>query len=159
LLSISNLCRYTEGGVGSGTNEGAFNHDGSALTEEEHEGLRQVTIALEEYVQGCTIGEFRARLDLLWQFHADLSVEARAAATATAAANDGGDGDGDGEGDAASGRKGTARELALANVLYNTWRYYVQFLPAVMKRVELARAPAAWKLKDHAKLAKWEDRG
>jgi len=141
-----------------GGNVGAFNHDGSALTEEEHEGLRQVTIALEEYVQGCTIGEFRARLDLLWQFHADLSVEARAAATAAAAAN--ADVDDNDEGDAAaSGRKGAARELALANVLYNTWRYYVQFLPAVMKRVELARAPAARKLKDHAKLAKWEDRG
>ena len=41
--------------------------DASGLTQSEREGLRQVTIALEEFVQGSTIGEFRARLDLLWQ--------------------------------------------------------------------------------------------
>jgi midasin len=54
--------------------------DASGLTSEEREGLRQVTLALEEYVQGSTIGEFRARLDLLWQFHADMAVEAEARA-------------------------------------------------------------------------------
>ena len=47
----------------------------------------------------------------------------------------------------------------MSNVLYNTWRYYVQFLPAVARQVEAARAPCAQKLRDHAKLAKWEDRG
>ena len=45
--------------------------DASGLTAEEREGLRQVTLALEEYIQGSTIGEFRARLDLLWQFPHD----------------------------------------------------------------------------------------
>ena len=30
--------------------------DASGLTSEEREGLRQVTLALEEYVQGSTIG-------------------------------------------------------------------------------------------------------
>ena len=52
-----------------------------------------------------------------------------------------------------------ARETALACVLYNTWRYYAQFLPSMQRRVEAARQPAAKKLRDHAKLAKWEDRG
>jgi hypothetical protein len=138
--------------------------DASGLTEEEREGLRQVTMALEEYIQGSTIGEFRARLDLLWQFHADLSVEARAAAAAAAAAGDdayaedaaaaaaaAADGDDDAFAANAAASIG-AREAALANVLYNTWRYYVQFLPAVSRRVEAARAPAAQKLRDHAKV-------
>ena len=113
--------------------------DARGLDEEEAEGLRQVTLALEEYVQGSTIGEFRARLDLLWQFHADMAVERRSIRSAA--------------------RGNGAREAALSNVLYNTWRYYVQFLPAVARQVEAARAPCAQKLRDHAKLAKWEDRG
>ena len=113
--------------------------DARGLDEEEAEGLRQVTLALEEYVQGSTIGEFRARLDLLWQFHADMAVEHRSIRSTS--------------------RGNGAREAALSNVLYNTWRYYVQFLPAVARQVEAARAPCAQKLRDHAKLAKWEDRG
>ena len=97
-----------------------------------------MTLALEEYVQGSTIGEFRARLDLLWQFHADMAVEHRSIRSAS---------------------RGNGGGRALSNVLYNTWRYYVQFLPAVARQVEAARAPCAQKLRDHAKLAKWEDRG
>ena len=118
---------------------------------------------------GGAIGEFRARLDLLWQFHADMAVDARAAAAAAAAAGGddarGGDSDDDDDVDVGSrpmistAAAGGARELALSNVLYNTWRYYVQFAPTVANRVEAARAPAAQKLRDHAKLAKWEDRG
>ena len=107
--------------------------DARGLNEEEAEGIRQVTLALEEYVQGSTIGEFRARLDLLWQFHADMAVEHRSIRSAS--------------------RGNGAREGALSNVLYNTWRYYVQFLPAVARQVEAARAPCAQKLRDHAKLA------
>ena len=139
--------------------------DASGLTAEERESLRQVTLALEEYVQGSTIGEFRARLDLLWQFHADLAVESRAAAaekdeTDDARANGSSiDEDEDEDANGSSIGAAGAREAALSNVLYNTWRYYVQFLPAVAKQVEAARAPAAQKLRDHAKLAKWEDRG
>ena len=124
--------------------------DASGLTAEEREGLRQVTLALEEYVQASTIGEFRARLDLLWQFHADADVEAR-----TRRREEGPAGGGDGSGVSGGG----ARERQLSNVLYNTWRYYAQFAPVVSRKVEAARAPAAQKLRDHARLAKWEDRG
>ena len=122
--------------------DGPSELDARGLTEEEAEGLRQVTLALEEYVQGSTIGEFRARLDLLWQFHADMAVERVSIQSINPENNAGG-----------------AREGALSNVLYNTWRYYVQFLPAVARQVEAARAPCAQKLREHAKLAKWEDRG
>ena len=148
--------------------------DASGLTAEERESLRQVTLALEEYVQGSTIGEFRARLDLLWQFHADMAVEAEARAAEGARVSDvsktfqtrtrDGDPDDDDDDDAdtsvAESPSGLgSRERALSSVLYNTWRYYAQFAPAMQRRVEAARQPAAKKLRDHARLAKWEDQG
>ena len=147
--------------------------DASGLTAEERESLRQVTLALEEYVQGSTIGEFRARLDLLWQFHADMAVEAEARAAEGARVSDVSktfqtrtrDGDPDDDDDDADTSVAVSpsglgsRERALSSVLYNTWRYYAQFAPAMQRRVEAARQPAAKKLRDHARLAKWEDRG
>ena len=138
--------------------------DASGLTQEEREGLRQVTLALEEYVQGSTIGEFRARLDLLWQFFADLAVEAEVLRREGVGQDNDDDGTDDSvEFEAAQGyskaHASGAREAALAHILYNTWRYYAQFLPSLQRKVEAARQPAAKKLRDHAKLAKWEDRG
>ena len=42
------------------------------------EKIRNVTMALEEYLQGSTIGEFDARLELVWCFYAEMDVETRA---------------------------------------------------------------------------------
>jgi len=103
------------------------------------EKIRNFTMALEEYLQGSTIGEFDARLELVWCFYAEMDVETRACVA---------------RGDAA-----TKRDAALRAVLYNVWRYYAQFQPVVEAHVESIRKPCETKLRDHAKLAKWEDRG
>ena len=103
------------------------------------EKIRNVTMALEEYLQGSTIGEFDARLELVWCFYAEMDVETRACL--------------------ARGAVATKRDDALRAVLYNVWRYYAQFQPVVETHVESIRKPCETKLRDHAKLAKWEDRG
>ena len=103
------------------------------------EKIRNVTMALEEYLQGSTIGEFDARLELVWCFYAEMDVEMRACIA---------------RGDVAS-----KRDAALRAILYNVWRYYAQFQPVVEAHVESIRKPCETKLRDHAKLAKWEDRG
>ena len=100
------------------------------------EKIRNVTMALEEDLQGSTIGEFDARLELVWCFYAEMDVETRACL--------------------ARGAVATKRDDALRAVLYNVWRYYAQFQPVVETHVESIRKPCETKLRDHAKLAKWE---
>ena len=103
------------------------------------EKFHQITVALEEYLQGSTIGEFDTRLELIWCFYAEFEVEIRACR--------------------ARGSKTTKQDDALCAVLHNVWRYYSQFQNVIDKHVEAIRKPCEIKLRDHAKLAKWEDRG
>jgi midasin len=103
------------------------------------EKIRSLTVALEEYLQGSTIGEFETRLELIWCFFAELEVETRACK--------------------ARGASTSSHDDALCAVLYNIWRYYSQFSSVVDKHIETIRKPCEIKLRDHAKLAKWEDRG
>jgi len=103
------------------------------------EEIKGVTLALEEYLQSSTIGEFDARLELIWCFYAEMEVEIRSCA--------------------ARGVYTTKHDAALCAVLYNIWRYYSQFQSTVAKHVDSVRKPCESKLRNHAKLAKWEDRG
>lgn len=103
------------------------------------EKMKGITKALEEYLQGSTLGEFDTRLELIWCFYAEMEVEIRAFS--------------------ARGAATTKQDKALCAVLYNVWRYYSQFQAVIEKHIEMVRKPCETKLRDHAKLAKWEDRG
>jgi len=103
------------------------------------QGIREITRALEEYLQGSTLGEFLARLSLVKTFEHHLTADIRARAALNLPP-----------------RRGDA---ALRCVLHNTYRYYHQFKPVVETEIENERATPARKLEDHAKLAKWENRG
>ena len=103
------------------------------------EKMKGITKALEEYLQGSTLGEFDTRLELIWCFYAEMEVEIRACS--------------------ARGATATKQDDALCAVLYNVWRYYSQFQAVIEKQIETVRKPCETKLRDHAKLAKWEDRG
>jgi len=92
--------------------------------------IEATTGSLEEYMQTSTIGEFQKRLDLLLAFHGQFSAK----------------------------ENGTFVQV-LANVLYNVWKYYIQFLPAVQEMLSTGRGPIEKELKDFVKLTKWEDRG
>merc|ERR1712100_216080 len=95
--------------------------------------------ALEEYLQGSTLGEFLARLSLVKTFEQHLTTDIRARAVLKLPPR--------------------RRDSALRCVLYNTYHYYHQFKSAVETEIENERATPAMKLEDHAKLAKWENRG
>ena len=103
------------------------------------EKLRSLTVALEEYLQACTLGEFHTRLELVWCFYAEIDVEIRAAK--------------------ARGARVMKQDAALCAIMYNVWRYYAQFEDVIDKHIDSIRKPSEIKLRDHAKLAKWEDRG
>jgi len=103
------------------------------------EEIKSVTVALEEYLQSSTIGEFDTRLELIWCFYAEMEVEIRSCK--------------------ARGVNVTKHDDALCAVLYNIWRYYSQFQSTITKHIDSVRKPCETKLRDHAKLAKWEDRG
>ncbi len=93
--------------------------------------LRGVATALEEFLRGAAQGEYERRVALLWAFHTHASLET------------------------ACGAPGYA---PLAGLLYNLHRYYFLFVGDVRAALDSARRPIEVKLKEHAKLAKWEVR-
>ena len=118
----------------------AIDDDGGDEEDEgDIQGIREITRALEEYLQGSTLGEFLARLSLVKTFEQHLTTDIRARAVLKLPP-----------------RRG---DSALRCVLYNTYHYYHQFKSAVETEIENERATPAMKLEDHAKLAKWENRG
>ena len=115
------------------------NVDDEINDEGDIQGIREITRALEEYLQGSTLGEFLARLSLVktFEFHLTADIRARASLNLPPRLGDN----------------------ALRCVLHNTYRYYYQFKSIVEGEIEKERATPARKLEDHAKLAKWENRG
>jgi midasin len=93
--------------------------------------LRGIAAALEEFLRCASLGEYERRVALLWEFHTHALL------------------------DVACGTRGAA---PLAALLYNLHRYYFQFVAAVRGALDAARTPIQVKLKEHAKLAKWEVR-
>ncbi|KAK9809153.1 hypothetical protein WJX72_010301 [[Myrmecia] bisecta] len=93
--------------------------------------LGDTALAIEQFLQSATLGEFERRLQMVCSFRRQLLV---AAAADPAAA-------------------------PLAAVLYNSHRYYGQFLPRVKQSIQDGMTPLEKHLQDFVKLAKWEDRG
>lgn len=93
--------------------------------------LRSLFDALDLLLRGSPLGEFEARLALLRAF----AVEAH-----TTHIDDGGSGPG-----------------PVGRMLRLLVQYYMQFLPAVRARLQRVRAPLQQKLKDEARLCRWDD--
>jgi hypothetical protein len=93
--------------------------------------LRGIAAALEEFLRCASLGEFERRVALLWEFHTHALLDVGC---------------------------GTSGAAPLAALLYNLHRYYFQFVVAVRGALDAARIPIQVKLKEHAKLAKWEVR-
>ncbi|KAK3265915.1 hypothetical protein CYMTET_25433 [Cymbomonas tetramitiformis] len=110
---------------------------------------------LQDFMQGCNIGEYETRLGMLWQLYGHVQVQLAVKLPWSAA--------GTGEEEATAptddvGRSAAAVQLRqLARILYNSYRYYAQFCLVVAQKREALRAPLAQKLADHVRLAKWED--
>jgi midasin len=88
-------------------------------------------VLCDDFVRLGTVGEFRARLALLYSFHCQLVVE---------------------EGIIGA----TSRDLS--TTLLNVYSYYSQFVPIVAAHIETVRAPLERSLADYLKVTRWDDR-
>ncbi|CAM9377533.1 unnamed protein product, partial [Scytosiphon promiscuus] len=93
--------------------------------------------SLDDFLRTSTVGEFFARLQMLRAFAAQLSLSY-----------------GDGGDVASSPHRG---ERALATVVQGLWEYYSQFTEDVLNARSLVRRSIEKKLKEEAKLAKWDE--
>ncbi|KAJ6959314.1 midasin isoform X1 [Populus alba x Populus x berolinensis] len=91
-------------------------------------------IILEEFIRTSSIGEFRARLQLLFSLHGQITV----------------------------GRcldvqnYSSMRQEKNLQILYNVFGYYIQFLPSILENIEANRKGIEMELKDILKLFHWE---
>jgi midasin len=120
----------TTAGGSTAAVEGAGN-DGS---------YRRIASLVEAFMQTSTVGEFAARLQLLYSFACQLSVTAPSSSSSS------------------SSSEGSDQQR-LCNMLWNVLSYYGQYLPNVSLAVEAGLGPLRKELSDFVKLAKWEDRG
>eukprot|EP00903_Cladosiphon_okamuranus_P014927 g13820.t2 len=93
---------------------------------------------LDDFLRTSNVGEFFARLQMVRAFAAQLGP---------------GSGSGSGSGSASSAAGGSA----LGTVLQGLWQYYSQFSEEVVSARSLVRSSIEKKLKEEAKLAKWDE--
>ena len=108
-------------------------------------GYRSVASSVEAFMQTSTLGEFAARLQLLFSFACQLTVTAGPAVAAT-------------QGSSTTSTR-QQQQQQLCNMLWNVLSYYGQYLPDVSAAVEAGLVTLRKELSDFVKLAKWEDRG
>ena len=120
------------------------------IIHEDFGSLADFTNAMDSFVQGSPVGQYRERLALLRMF----SSYVREGETKGEDGEGEGEGEDEGEGDGRASKLGT-----LSLVLGNLCRYYEQFQPAIDARIAADMKPLEKELADFVKLAKWEDRG
>lgn len=101
-----------------------------SAVDNEHDG--KTIQSLDDFIHMSSIGEFKRRLQLLLAFHGQL-------------------------------HNGQCQELysspfqvKLVKILYNTFGFYVQFLPKILEHIGANRRTIETELKDHQKLCRWE---
>lgn len=94
--------------------------------------ISDIVKTLDTFVLTASLGDFRARLNLLQSFANQLRDEC-----------------------AMFG--GSHDRVALARLLWSMWRYYNQFEWVAKQRLKGMRAPYEEKLKQEARLAKWDE--
>nr|XP_043616414.1 midasin-like [Erigeron canadensis] len=94
---------------------------------------KQTTIqSLVEFFQTSSIGEFKKRLQLVFAFHGHISSAISRNSTLS---------------------RGHEDNL---KILYNTFGFYIQFLPTILEQLASHRKSVEGEMKDLLKLCKWE---
>eukprot|EP00002_Diphylleia_rotans_P015670 TRINITY_DN3035_c0_g2_i1.p1 TRINITY_DN3035_c0_g2~~TRINITY_DN3035_c0_g2_i1.p1 ORF type:complete len:5322 (+),score=1048.10 TRINITY_DN3035_c0_g2_i1:101-16066(+) len=91
---------------------------------------------LDKFMQTSPIGEFTARLELLYSFHRQMEYEENCSWL---------------EKDARDQKK------LIKNILYNVYRYYSFFVERVLEELRQKRGPIEKELEDFIKIARWDD--
>ncbi|KAI7735787.1 hypothetical protein M8C21_000549, partial [Ambrosia artemisiifolia] len=93
---------------------------------------RHVYTFLEEFILTSSIGEFKRRLQLVYAFHGHISTLI------------------------SQNSSFSQRDENNVKILYNTFGYYVQFLPIILEQSASNRKNIEGELKEVLKLCKWE---
>ncbi|NXI53175.1 MDN1 protein, partial [Chloroceryle aenea] len=100
-----------------------------ANTEEtEQMDLKALVSTLQAFIEGSTLGEFHARLQVLLVFHCHVLLMPQ-----------------------------VAEKDVLCNILWNLYNYYKQFSECVEARIAELRQPIEKELKEFVKISKWND--
>nr|XP_054753628.1 midasin-like [Lytechinus pictus] len=97
--------------------------------EEDGTTIRGIVGILQKLIEGASLGEFAARLEMLRAFHSQVVASMHS----------------------------TEETSELSCILWNMYCYYRQFLTAVSMEIENKRKPIEKELKDFVKIAKWND--
>jgi len=79
-------------------------------------------------METSTLGEYTARLELLYTFHCDVVCKRK-----------------------------TKNQTELCNASWNLYKYYYQFKDCIITRIETLSADIKKKLNDFVKIVKWND--
>ncbi|KAM9704373.1 midasin [Menidia menidia] len=90
--------------------------------------LSSVSSTLQAFVEGCTLGEFQTRLNMLLSFHCHILLVPTQP----------------GQG-------------PLSSLLWNLHKYYSQFSGCIQSKITQLRLPIEKELKDFVKISKWND--
>ncbi|KAI3759776.1 hypothetical protein L6452_07827 [Arctium lappa] len=97
------------------------------------DGYSQPTMeSLEEFIQTSSIGEFRKRLQLVFAFHGHISTARSQGSNSSRGHDDN------------------------VKILYNTFGFYVQFLPIILEQLASNRKSIEAELNELLKLCRWE---
>ncbi|XP_038059884.1 midasin-like [Patiria miniata] len=92
------------------------------------EQTESVVSALEQFLEGSSLGEFAARLQMLLSFHCQVAMQ-----------------------------PSSPKQIELVSILWNLYCYYKQFLGAVVAEIKRRRTPIEKELKGFVKIARWND--
>ncbi|XP_058750373.1 midasin-like isoform X2 [Vicia villosa] len=92
---------------------------------------QSIVESLKDFIELSSIGEFRKRLQLLYAFLGQNHISASL--------------------------KINSSPCRMPTFLYNTFGYYVQFLPNISKYIDASRKEILIELKELVKLCRWED--
>jgi len=105
----------------------------------EDEVIRQLVKTVDTLILSSGIGEFETRLELLLSFSRDLLLNYDSCHRNM------------------QNPKLHLSGLAFSRLLHSMWCYYTHFRKSILAKIAMVKQPIEKKLKDEAKLAKWDD--
>ncbi|MQL83108.1 hypothetical protein Taro_015594 [Colocasia esculenta] len=95
-------------------------------------GNVELDTIVEEFIETSSLGEFKKRLQLLLAFHGQFNTGI------------------------IMNVYSSSHQKEILSILYNAFGYYIQFLPLVMKHINVERGCKEEEIKNQIKLLKWE---
>ncbi|KAE9533494.1 hypothetical protein AGLY_009132 [Aphis glycines] len=90
--------------------------------------FQQLVTAIEKFMESSSLGQYLARLELLYTFHCDVVC-----------------------------REKTKEQTELCSASWNLYKYYSQFKDCINLRIETLSSDTKKKLQDFVKIVKWND--